>query len=257
MRLSTCVRYNSWALFLILPSIFSPPFSLFPPPPPSPPPPPPLPPPTPFPFPLTNTTLFFFSQLAHPSDREMLSLESDHYRHLPQMYHADALRDMDIRPNVNSLDLASPPPSRQAMRNSQPLTPPITPARRLDPSTSEPSSSRPLPRFIPVLPPNDNDPDPNPNPNPIPIHDHDHSAPPPLPSPASSTSIITDQRPSRSLLKLQDGTSLPTRYLVVTGIPHNIDTPELYRVFSVSLSPFLVVWSELSPPHHTGGSRRR
>lgn len=169
----------------------------------------------------------------------MLSLESDHYRHLPQMYHADAIRDMDIRPNVNSLDLASPPPSRQAMRNSQPLTPPITPARRLDPSTSDPSSSKPLPRFIPVLPPNDNDPDSNPNPSSNRDHDHDPLTPPPLPSPAASTSIVTDQRPSRLLLKLQDGTSLLTRYLVVTGVPQKIKACELEHVFSVSLSPFL------------------
>jgi hypothetical protein len=135
---------------------------------------------------------------------EMLSLGSDHYRHLPQMYHADAVRDMDIRPNVNSLDLASPPPSRQAMRNSQPLTPPITPARRLDPS----STSRPLPRFIPV------------------------STPPPLPSPA-------DDRPcSRLFLQVQQGTTLPTRYLVLTGLPPDIPTDDLTRVFSVSVRPF-------------------
>ena len=140
-----------------------------------------------------------FSQL------EMLSLESDHYRHLPQMYHADAIRDMDIRPNVNSLDLASPPPSRQAMRNSQPLTPPITPSRHLQPS------SRPLPRFIPILPPHDD-------------------------SPTSST---TDHPPSsRSFLKVQEGSSLSTRYLVVTGLPPEIPAQKLTHVFSVSLSSF-------------------
>lgn len=139
----------------------------------------------------------------------MLSLESDHYRHLPHMYHADAIRDMDIRPNVNSLDLASPPPSRQAMRNSQPLTPPITPARRVGPS------SRPLPRFIPVVPP------------------HDESTPHSLPSPAAS---ITDEQPSsRLFLRVQDGSTLPTRYLVVTGLSPDIPAQELTRVFSVSL----------------------
>jgi len=154
----------------------------------------------------------------------MLSLESDHYRHLPQMYHADAIRDMDIRPNVNSLDLASPPPSRQAMRNSQPLTPPITPARR------------PEPRFIPVLPP----------------HDHDHPTPPTLPSPASS---ITDERPSsRLFLQVQQGTTLPTRYLVLTGLPSNIHTDELTQVFSVSLSPWHSFSFFRSPQssHHFG-----
>lgn len=158
----------------------------------------------------------------------MLSLESDHYRHLPQIYHADALRDMDIRPNVNSLDLASPPPSRQAMRNSQPLplTPPITPARRVEPS------SRPRPSFIPILPPHP--------------HPHPHHSTPPPPN---------DDHPpsSRLFLKVQQGTTLPTRYLVLTGLPPDIPTEQLTHVFSVSelSSSLLFVSPQLSPPHRT------
>ena len=149
----------------------------------------------------------------------MLSLESDHYRHLPQMYHADPIRDMDTRPNVNSLDLAaSPPPtsssasssfgssasSRQAARHSQPLTPPITPARRVQPS------SRPLPRFIPILS----------------QHDDSISTNPSSPRPSSPL-----------FLKVQQGSTLPTRYLVVTGLPPKLPAEELTPVFSVSLPP--------------------
>lgn len=162
----------------------------------------------------------------------MLSLESDHYRHLPQMYHADPIRDMDTRPNVNSLDLAaSPPPttttssssssSRQAARHSQPLTPPITPARRVQPS------SRPLPRFIPIL------------------SQHDDS----ISTTPSSTS------PSSPLfLKVQQGSTLPTRYLVVTGLPPQIPAKELTPVFSVRLPPFSVP-PELSSPPPTASRR--
>ena len=167
-----------------------------------------------------QTLLPQLPQRAQPA-LEMLSLESDHYRHLPQMYHADAIRDMDIRPNVNSLDLASPPPSRQAIRNSQPLTPPITPARRVHPA------ARPLPRFIPI----------------------DHSNPSSPSSSIAPIDIPDDPPSSRLFLQVQQGSALPTRYLVVTGLPPEIPANQLDRAFSVSLTPFSPSKPHLTPPY--------